>query len=165
MIRRFFSQKMKFDLAIVGAGPGGYVAAIKAGQLGLKTALIEKHSNYGGCCLNVGCIPSKTLLNISHKYHDLFDMKTFGLKVENPSYDWPEIQKIKQNVIQGLSGGIGFLLKKNGVTSIRGTARITDKNNIEVAKEGETETINTSNILIATGSEPISLPGFEMDEK
>lgn len=88
MLKRFFSISNKFDVAIIGGGPGGYVAAIKAAQLGLKTACIDSRGKLGGTCLNVGCIPSKSLLNISHKYHDLHNLKQYGLECEKPKYNW-----------------------------------------------------------------------------
>lgn len=96
MIRRLFSEKLKYDLCVIGGGPGGYVAAIKAAQLGLKTICIEKDKTFGGTCLNVGCIPSKTLLNISHKYHESFHLDNWGIKLASkPDYDWKQIQSKK----------------------------------------------------------------------
>ena len=91
MIKRLFSMSKKFDVAVIGAGPGGYVAAIKAAQLGLKTACIESRGSLGGTCLNVGCIPSKTLLQISHKYHDLHELEQYGLSCEKPSIHWDKV--------------------------------------------------------------------------
>lgn len=157
MIRRLFSttKNSQFDLVVIGGGPGGYVGAIKAAQLGLKTACIEKRGTLGGTCLNVGCIPSKTLLNISHKYHDMLHAKELGLSCENPSYDWSVISKKREEVIKGLTGGIEYLFKKNGVTYIKGEGSFKDKNNIIVKQgDGSTEVVNAKSTLIATGSEP-----------
>ncbi len=166
MIRRFFSTKIKYDLAVIGGGPGGYVAAIKAAQLGLKTVCIEKRGTLGGTCLNVGCIPSKALLNISHKYHDMHKLKNFGLSVKGVDFNWDEIMKAKSKVVSGLTGGIEFLFKKNKVDYIKGLGSFKDKNTIIVdGIDGQKSEIETKNTIIATGSEPKTLPGFEIDEK
>jgi dihydrolipoamide dehydrogenase len=165
MIKRFFSTKIKYDLAIIGGGPGGYVAAIKAGQLGLKTACIEGRGALGGTCLNVGCIPSKTLLNISHKYHDLYNLNKIGLSAENPSFNWDSILERKKSVVTGLTGGIEFLFKKNKVDYIKGWGSFENKNTIKVSDNGNTSMLEAENIIIATGSEPSKLPGFEYDEE
>ena len=166
MLKRFFSNKIKYDLTIIGGGPGGYVAAIKAAQLGLKTACIEGRGQLGGTCLTVGCIPSKTLLNISHRYHDLHSLKKVGLNAENFSYDWDKVLAQKQNVIDGLCGGIEFLFKKNKVDYIKGWASFENENKLKVKNDkGEESFVESENICIATGSEPASLPGFEFDEE
>lgn len=166
MIRRFFSTKKQYDLTIIGGGPGGYVAAIKASQLGLKTACVEKRGALGGTCLNVGCIPSKTLLQISHKYHDMMHAKTWGLKVQNPDYDWNAIQNNKTEVVTSLTKGIEYLFNKNKVDYLRGHGKIIGKNTISITDDkDQTIEIETKNILIATGSEPKKLINFPLDEK
>lgn len=166
MIRRFFSNAKKFDVTIIGGGPGGYVAAIKASQLGLKTACIEYRGALGGTCLNVGCIPSKTLLNISHKYHDMHNLERWGLKCEKPGFELGDIMKQKEKVVKGLTGGIEYLFKKNGAEYIKGFGSLVDKNTIKVTNDdGKEETIESKNIIIATGSEPTPLKGFDVDEK
>lgn len=166
MLKRFFSTKLKYDLTIIGGGPGGYVTAIKAAQLGLKTACIESRGALGGTCLTVGCIPSKTLLNISHKYHDLHSLKKIGINAENPSYDWATVLDKKQNVIDGLCGGIEFLFKKNKVDYIKGFGSFENENTIRVVdSEGRESFVESENVVVATGSEPASLNGFEVDEE
>ena len=166
-LRRMMSTTTKeVDVAIIGGGPGGYVAAIKAAQLGLSTACIEKRGSLGGTCLNVGCIPSKTLLNISHKYHDMFEMKNLGLSFENPSFDWGKILSEKQKVVKGLTGGIEFLFKKNGVDYILGHGKLSGTNDIDITEGTHQGTkVKAKNIILATGSIPSTLPGFEIDNK
>lgn len=117
---------------MIGGGPGGYVAAIKASQLGLKTLCIEKRSKLGGTCLNVGCIPSKALLNISHKYHELESFKDYGINVSNVSYDWNGIQKQKDKIVDGLTSGIEFLFKKNKTEYLNGWGKIISKNQVQI---------------------------------
>ena len=166
ILKRFFSTKKSYDLTIIGGGPGGYVAAIKAAQLGLKTACIEKRGALGGTCLNVGCIPSKTLLQISHKYHDMLHAKTWGLIAENPKYDWNVIQKNKSDVVSGLTKGIEYLFNKNKVDYLKGHGKITGEHTISVTgNDNETFEVESKNILIATGSEPKKLQNFPLDEK
>lgn len=166
MLKRFFSTKAKYDLAVIGGGPGGYVAAIKASQLGLKTVCIEKRGALGGTCLNIGCIPSKTLLQISHKYHDMKHAKTWGLLAENPGYDWNAIQKNKSDVVTSLTKGIEYLFSKNKIDYLRGHGKIKSDNIVSITGDNnETIEIETKNILIATGSESKKLPNFPLDEK
>lgn len=164
--KRFFADA-QFDVAVIGGGPGGYVAAIKAGQLGLKTCCIEKRESLGGTCLNVGCIPSKALLNISHKYEDSTKhFADFGLKVSGVSVDWAGVQKKKSTTVTALTKGIEMLFGKNKVENIKGYAKITGKNTIEVeGPDGKKRTVNTKNIIIASGSEPTPFPGIPFDEK
>ena len=163
MIKRFFSTAPKYDVTVIGGGPGGYVAAIKAAQLGLKTACVEKRGSLGGTCLNVGCIPSKALLQISHKYHDMLHAKDWGLSVENPSYDWEKVQGAKDKTVTGLTKGIEYLFKKNNVDYFKGHGRISEKNQVSVSGETEAK-INSDNIIIATGSDVKGLPNFPLDE-
>jgi dihydrolipoamide dehydrogenase len=156
-----------FDLVVIGAGPGGYVAAIRAAQLGLKTACVEKRKTLGGTCLNVGCIPSKALLEISHKFHDAqHQFEKLGIAISKPKIDVKKLLANKNEIVSGLTQGIAGLLKKNKVTSIEGAAKFLDKNTIEVTKaDGSKEKISAKNFIIATGSEVTKLPGVEIDEK
>ena len=156
-----------FDVVIIGGGPGGYVAAIRSAQLGLKTACVEKRSTLGGTCLNVGCIPSKALLEISHKFHDAdHQFKDLGINVSKPKIDVKKLISNKNDIVSGLTGGIAGLFKKNKVTSIEGLGKFLDKNTLEVTKaDGKKEKISAKNFIIATGSEVTDLPGVEIDEK
>jgi dihydrolipoamide dehydrogenase len=156
-----------FDLVVIGAGPGGYVAAIRAAQLGLKTACVEKRKTLGGTCLNVGCIPSKALLEISHKFHDAnHQFEKLGIAVSKPKIDVKKLLQNKNEIVAGLTGGIAGLFKKNKVASIEGTAKFLDKNTIEVTKaDGSKEKVSAKYFIIATGSEVTKLPGVEIDEK
>jgi dihydrolipoamide dehydrogenase len=152
----------QFDLVVIGAGPGGYVAAIKAAQLGMKVACIDKRSVAGGTCLNVGCIPSKALLTSSHKYWEArehFDNHGITADVK---IDIKKMQLRKTNVVTELTKGVAFLFRKNGVTFINGSAAIKSPTQVQI--EGG-ETLETKNILIATGSVSASLPNIEIDEE
>jgi len=151
-----------YDVIIIGAGPGGYVCAIRCAQLGLKTAVVEGRETLGGTCLNVGCIPSKALLHATHSLHVAeHNFATMGLKAAAPEVDWAQMQAYKQDVIDGNTKGIEFLFKKNKVDWIKGWASISAAGQVKV---GET-TYEAKNIVIATGSEPSALPGIEIDEK
>ena len=156
-----------FDVVVIGAGPGGYVAAIRAAQLGLKTACVDKRKALGGTCLNVGCIPSKALLEISHKFHDAsHQFDGLGIDVSKPKIDVKKLIKNKDEIVTGLTGGIAGLFKKNKVTSLHGTAKFLDKNTLEITKEdGSKEKITAKNFIIATGSSVTDLPGVKIDEK
>src|SRR6059058_6083884 len=155
----------KFDVVIIGSGPGGYVAAIRAGQLGLKTAIIEKDKELGGTCLNVGCIPSKALLTSSD--HFSFAKKEaakHGIVIENPRVDLPTMQKRKDKVVKTLTGGVRQLMKTNKVMVVEGMGTITVPGKVSVKSSGgETQEIETKNIVIATGSVPIELPFAKFD--
>ncbi|WP_032113121.1 dihydrolipoyl dehydrogenase [Candidatus Paracaedibacter symbiosus] len=155
-----------FDLIVIGAGPGGYVAAIKAAQLGLKVAVVDKKPLPGGTCLNIGCIPSKALLNTSHKYVEAKDhFAGLGIKVGNVALDLPTMLTNKDKVVAELTKGVGFLFKKNGVTYIQGTATFQNPTTLQVnLAAGETVTYQANKIIIATGSEPASIPGVDVDE-
>src|SRR5256886_7872332 len=150
----------KFDVVIIGSGRGGSVAAIRAGQLGLKTAIIEKDKELGGTCLNIGCIPSKALLTSSD--HFSFAKKEaakHGIVIENPRVDLPTMQKRKDKVVKTLTGGVRQLMKTNKVMVLEGTGTITAAGKVSVKSSGgETQEIETKNIVIATGSVPIELP-------
>ncbi|MDA7946558.1 MAG: dihydrolipoyl dehydrogenase [Hyphomicrobiaceae bacterium] len=155
-----------YDLVVIGTGPGGYVCAIRAAQLGLKTAVVEKRATHGGTCLNVGCIPSKALLHASELYeeadHGFADM---GIKV-SPKLDLKTMQAFKQEGIDGNTAGVEYLLKKNKIESFHGTGKILAPGKVEVTPEkGDAQTIETKNIVIATGSDVAQLPGIEIDEK
>lgn len=157
----------KYDLVVIGGGPGGYVAAIRAAQLGLKTACVEKRGALGGTCLNVGCIPSKALLNASEKYaeaeHHLGD---FGIEVSAPKLNVKKLMEKKTEIVTGLTDGIGFLFKKNKVDWIQGTGKIAAPGKVEVTPaKGKKQTVDCDRILIATGSESTPLQGVEIDEK
>lgn len=166
MIKRWFSKKHNYDLTVIGGGPGGYVAAIKAAQLGMKVACVEKRGALGGTCLNVGCIPSKALLNMSHKYHDMTHLSKFGLSCDNPKYDWSKMLGIKNDTVKRLTGGIEYLLSKNKVDYIKGEGSFVDINTLKVRSMDNKETnITSDNFLVATGSEPRSLSGFTLDHK
>lgn len=158
----------QFDVTIIGSGPGGYVAAVRAGQLGLKVALVEKEKDarLGGTCGLRGCIPTKALLNAAHLYQKAGEFEHFGLKVKELSYDWPGVQKYKSDVVAKNSAGVTYLMKKNKVTVYNGFAKILGKGKVEVAlADGKKETIDTKNIIIATGSVVRPIPGFETDGK
>ncbi|KAL6759634.1 dihydrolipoyl dehydrogenase [Haematococcus lacustris] len=164
---RGFASTQQLDCVVIGGGPGGYVASIKAGQLGLKTACVEGRGALGGTCLNVGCIPSKALLNASHKYHDaLHHMASYGVIVGDVKIDWPAMQKQKDVAVSGLTKGIEGLLKKNKVEYVKGWGKVTGPNSVEVTlADGSSTTLQTKNILIATGSEVTPMPGITMDEE
>ena len=156
----------KFDVAVIGSGPGGYVAAIRCAQLGMKTALIEKYNTLGGTCLNVGCIPSKALLDSSEHYHNAVrHFKTHGILANDLKVDMPQMIKRKDEVVKQTCDGIQFLMKKNKVTVLHGHGSFVNADTIEIKKENATDTIQASKIIIATGSKPFTLPGLEIDKK
>ena len=151
-----------FDLIVIGAGPGGYVCAIRAAQLGLKVACVEGRETLGGTCLNVGCIPSKALLNATHQLHEAeHNFAKMGLKVAKPKVEWDVMKAYKDDVVGGNTKGIEFLFKKNKVTWIKGWASIAAPGKVKVGDDLH----QAKNIVIASGSEPSSLPGVEIDEE
>ncbi|MCA0202714.1 MAG: dihydrolipoyl dehydrogenase [Proteobacteria bacterium] len=151
-----------FDLIVIGAGPGGYVCAIHAAQLGLKVACVEGRETLGGTCLNVGCIPSKALLNATHQLHEVHEnFEKMGLMGGAPKVDWKKMQAYKQDVVNGNTKGIEFLFKKNKVTWLKGWGSIPGAGKVKVGDEVH----GAKNIVIATGSEAASLPGVEVDEE
>jgi len=158
---------MQYDVIVIGSGPGGYVAAIRAAQLGLKTACIEKYSTFGGTCLNVGCIPSKALLDSSeHYYNASHTFKTHGINLDNLSVDLTQMMKRKTEVVAKNTSGITFLFKKNKIDSFQGVGSFKDKNTIVITKaDGTTQEITGTNVIIATGSKPSSLPFIKIDKK
>ena len=154
---------MQYDIIIIGAGPGGYVCAIRCAQLGMKVAIIDKRKSLGGTCLNVGCIPSKALLDSSEHFHNA--QKNFaahGIKIPAPKVDLPQMIRRKQEVVDQTTGGIDFLMKKNNITVHHGTGSFVDATTIQV-KGDKTEKITAKHIVIATGSEPVTPPAFGYD--
>lgn len=162
----------KFDVIVIGAGPGGYVAAIRAAQQGLKTAVVEKWQNkegktvHGGTCLNVGCIPSKALLEASHKYAEAKnDFATFGIQAKEISMDVSKMIERKDGIIKQLTGGIGMLLKGNGVTAFEGTGKLLAGKKVSVtAQDGSEQQLEADNIILATGSVPVNIPSAPLHE-
>ncbi len=155
-----------YDLIVIGTGPGGYVCAIRAAQLGLKVAVVEKRGTHGGTCLNVGCIPSKALLHASHAYDEAkHAFGAMGIDA-SPVLDLPKMQAFKREGVKGNVEGVAYLLKKNKVQTYFGTGRIVKSGQVAVTSPGgETETLEAKSIVIATGSDVTRLPGIEIDEK
>ncbi|WP_375465036.1 dihydrolipoyl dehydrogenase [uncultured Methylobacterium sp.] len=156
-----------YDLVVIGTGPGGYVCAIRAAQLGLRTAVVEKRATHGGTCLNVGCIPSKAMLHASEAFEEASKhFSDLGIDVGTPKLDLKKMQGFKQNGVDGNTKGVEFLLKKNKVEAFHGTARIAGAGRVEVtATDGGNRMLETKNIVIATGSDVTRLPGVTIDEK
>ena len=157
----------KYDTTIIGSGPGGYVAAIRCAQLGMKTAIIERYSTLGGTCLNVGCIPSKALLDSSEHFENANKhFEAHGITAEKIRLDWPKMRQRKDDVVEQTCAGIEYLMKKNKITVINGHASFKDKETIDVvAVDGTQQTVNTERVIIATGSKPSSIPGVVCDKK
>jgi len=156
---------MKYDITIIGSGPGGYVAAIRCSQLGFKTALIEKYSTLGGTCLNVGCIPSKALLDSSEHYHNAtHTFATHGIDVKEVKINLKQMIDRKAGVVKVTCDGIDFLMKKNKIDVYKGIGSFITKNQIKITGDTE-QVIDTDKVIIATGSKPASLPGLEIDKK
>ena len=157
-----------YDVAVIGSGPGGYVAAIRCAQLGMKTALIEKYNTLGGTCLNVGCIPSKALLDSSHHYDDAVKhFEEHGIEI--PGDIKVNLEKMiarKDKVVEQTTGGIDFLMKKNKIDVYHGLGSFKDATHIDIdLTEGDSETIEAKNIIIATGSKPSTLPFITLDKE
>ncbi|MBY0581076.1 MAG: dihydrolipoyl dehydrogenase [Rickettsiales bacterium] len=157
----------KYDVLVIGGGPGGYVAAIKAAQLGKKVACVDNKQFIGGTCLNVGCIPSKSLLNITHKYHDAkHNFASRGIECKDISFSLDKIMKTKDSTVSGLGQGIAGLFKKNKVDYFNGLGKFESNNKISVAlNSGENKLLEADNIIIATGSVPVTLPNMPIDEE
>jgi dihydrolipoamide dehydrogenase len=153
----------KYDLVVIGSGPGGYVAAIRASQWGLKTAVVEKDSFLGGTCLHVGCIPTKVFLHHADIYDHFKRAEEFGFEVKDVKVNWPAILTRKDKIVKKHAGGIGALFKKNKVETITGWGKIAGPGKVTVEKDGKITELETTNILLATGSEARSLPGVEID--
>ncbi|MGB3865321.1 MAG: FAD-dependent oxidoreductase, partial [Xanthobacteraceae bacterium] len=156
-----------YDLVVIGTGPGGYVCAIRAAQLGMKVAVVEKNATLGGTCLNVGCMPSKALLHASELFEEsAHSFAKMGISVGKPSLDLPAMMSFKQEGIDGNVKGVEFLMKKNKIDVLRGTGRVVAAGKVEVkAADGAVQTVETKNIVIATGSDVAKLKGIEIDEK
>ncbi|MER2250973.1 dihydrolipoyl dehydrogenase [Methylorubrum podarium] len=158
---------MSYDLVVIGTGPGGYVCAIRAAQLGLKTAVVEKRATHGGTCLNIGCIPSKALLHASEAFEEANKhFSELGIDVGTPKLDLKKMQAFKQGGVDGNTKGVEFLLKKNKVDAYHGRGRIAGAGRVEViSDDGGNQMLETKNIVIATGSDVTRLPGVAIDEK
>lgn len=158
---------MKYDITIIGGGPGGYVAAIRCAQLGMKTALIEKYDTLGGTCLNVGCIPSKALLDSTEHYHKaLHEFEAHGILINKPKVDFTKMIERKANVVKQTCDGIDFLMKKNKIDVFHGLGSFVTKNKIAIQKkDGSVEEIETEKTIIATGSKPTALPFLPVDKE
>jgi dihydrolipoamide dehydrogenase len=158
---------MQYDVVIIGSGPGGYVGAIRCAQLGLKTAVIEKYKTFGGTCLNVGCIPSKALLDSSEHFHNAaHTFTTHGIELKDLSVNMPQMIARKDDVVAQNTAGITYLFKKNKIDSFEGLGSFVDKNTIKITKtDGTSETITAKNVIIATGSKPTALPFLPIDKK
>jgi len=156
-----------FDVVVIGSGPGGYVSAIRCAQLGFKTAIIEKYSTLGGTCLNVGCIPSKALLSSSHHYAEIAHFADHGIEVSGDvKVNLEKMIARKQAVVDQTSGGVKYLMDKNNITVFEGLGSFVDATHVAVAKaDGTSETIETKNVIIATGSKPSSLPFIQIDKE
>ena len=154
---------MSYDLVIIGSGPGGYSAAVRAGQYGLKTAIIEKDPKLGGTCLHVGCIPTKALLHSAEVWDYFVNPGDQGISCENPQLNYPSVLDRKDNIISKHAKGVEFLMKKNKVEVIKGFGILKGGGKIEVRSEGSVREIESKNIIIATGSEARMLPGLTPD--
>jgi dihydrolipoamide dehydrogenase len=155
-----------YDLVVIGTGPGGYVCAVRAAQLGMKVAVVEKNATLGGTCLNVGCMPSKALLHASEMFEEAgHSFAKMGVSVPAPKLDLPSMMNFKQQGIDGNVKGVEFLMKKNKINVLKGTAKILGAGKVEISSDGKTEAVETKNIVIATGSDIAQLKGIEIDEK
>ena len=148
-----------YEAIVIGAGPGGYPCAIRLGQLGVKTLIVDK-DNWGGVCLNVGCIPSKALITAGKRMEEIAHADVMGISVGEPSIDMAKLQEWKGSVVKKLTGGVATLLKGNGVDMLQGTARVSGKGKVEVETADGTQSFTADHIVLATGSSPIQIPGF-----
>ena len=155
----------KFDVTVIGGGPGGYVCAIRLSQLGLKTACIESRGSLGGTCLNVGCIPSKSLLNLSENFHKAKNFEKIGIEIGEIKLNLGKMMKNKEKAVTVLTKGIEFLFKKNKVSYFKGKGSFKSSSEIVVSGDGGETVIETEKVIISTGSEPVSIPGMEFDEE
>jgi len=157
----------KYDIAVIGSGPGGYVAAIRCAQLGMKTAIIERYNTLGGTCLNVGCIPSKALLDSSEHYHNAKDkFKTHGIGLTGLKVDFKQMIKRKDEVVKQTCMGIDFLMKKNKITVLQGHGSFVDQTTLKIQPhKGNAQQIHADKTIIATGSKPTAIPGVDIDKK
>ncbi|MCA6118761.1 dihydrolipoyl dehydrogenase [Bradyrhizobium sp. WSM 1738] len=155
-----------YDLVVIGTGPGGYVCAVRAAQLGMKVAVVEKNPTLGGTCLNVGCMPSKALLHASEMFEEAaHSFAKMGVSISAPKLDLPAMMNFKQQGIDGNVKGVDFLMKKNKIDVLKGTGKILGAGKVEVSGDGKVQTVDTKNIVIATGSDIARLKGIEIDEK
>ena len=154
-----------FDVVVIGSGPGGYVAALKARAAGLRTAIVEKDERFGGTCLHVGCIPSKVFLHTAELLDEIRGAKTFGITVQKPALDWKGLARRSRRVIAKLAGGVSLLLKRAGVEDFRGMGRLAGSGRVEVVSEGQSDgaSLVARNVIIATGSEARTLPFLPLD--
>ena len=156
----------KFQATIIGGGPGGYVCAIRLAQLGIKTACIESRGSLGGTCLNIGCIPSKSLLNLSENFHKAKNFSKIGIEVGEVKLNLQKMMENKDKAVTTLTKGVEFLFKKNKVTYFKGIGKLKSPTEITILdKENKEKNIQSDNIIISTGSEPMPLPGIEFDEE
>jgi dihydrolipoamide dehydrogenase len=167
VLSAWYKKNKMYDVIVIGSGPGGYVAAIRAAQLGMKTAIIEKYPTLGGTCLNVGCIPSKALLDSSEHFHNAaHTFSTHGIKLDNLQVDLEQMIARKADVVKQNVDGIQYLMKKNKIDVHQGTGSFVDANTVRISKsDGTSEEISGKNIIIATGSKPASLPFIKLDKK
>ena len=158
---------MNYDIIVIGSGPGGYIAAVRASQLGKKVAIIEKYATLGGTCINVGCIPSKALLDSSHHFYDAVNhFDAHGISVEKPSFDFTKMVERKASVVEQTTGGVKYLMDKNNIDVFEGLGSFVDATHVKIAKnDGSEETIEGTNIIIATGSKPSTLPFISLDKE
>lgn len=158
---------MKYDIIVIGSGPGGYIAAVRASQLGKKVAIIEKYATLGGTCLNVGCIPSKALLDSAHHYYDaVHHFAEHGITVEKPTFDFGKMVERKANVVETTTGGIKYLMDKNNIDVFEGLGSFEDATHVKITKKDDSsEVIEGINIIVATGSKPASLPFINIDKE
>ncbi|HAY3536427.1 dihydrolipoyl dehydrogenase [Elizabethkingia anophelis] len=155
-----------YDVTVIGSGPGGYVAAIRSAQLGYRTLLVEKYNTLGGTCTNVGCIPTKALLDSTHHYSDaLKKFSQHGINLDAIGLDFGQMFRRKADVVQKNTEGLEFLMKKNNITRIKGTASFVDNSTIEIRNEGTVQKVTSKNFIIATGSKPSALPGINIDKE
>ncbi|MBR0960453.1 dihydrolipoyl dehydrogenase [Bradyrhizobium japonicum] len=155
-----------YDLVVIGTGPGGYVCAVRAAQLGMKVAVVEKNATLGGTCLNVGCMPSKALLHASEMFEEAgHSFAKMGVSVSSPKLDLPAMMNFKQQGIDGNVKGVEFLMKKNKIDVLKGTGKILGTGKVEVSADGKSQVVETKNIVIATGSDIARLKGIDIDEK
>ena len=155
----------KFQVTVIGGGPAGYVCAIRLSQLGLKTACVESRGTLGGTCLNIGCIPSKSLLNLSEQFYKAKNFSKLGIDIGQVKLNLDKMMKNKLKAVDVLTKGVEFLLKKNKVSYFKGTGSFKTPNQISVKNKDNDILIETEKTIICTGSEPISLPGVKIDEK
>src|SRR5271157_1467304 len=156
-------KKVPYDLIVIGSGPGGYSAAIRAGQYGLKTALVEKQAKLGGTCLLVGCIPTKSLLQTADVWERFVHCEQEGIHCENPRLDYPKVKDRKDGIVNKHSKGVEMLLKRAKVERISGFATLKGSGKVDVTSDAAVQTLETKNIIIATGSEARMLPGMQPD--